>query len=153
FPPRRPSVNLQSAICNPPAMTVILTTPRLLLREMTLADVPFIAALLGDPEVTRFYPQVFGLTDAEAWVTRQIARYEQDGPGGWLAVDRASGEPVGQVGLSNLLVEGVIEPEIGYLIARARWRQGLASEAALAVRDHAFGTLGKPHVISLIRPI
>jgi ribosomal-protein-alanine N-acetyltransferase len=134
-------------------MTVILTTPRLLLREMTRDDLPFMTALLGDPEVTRFYPYVFGLSDAEEWVARQIARYEREGHGGWLAVDRATGEPVGQVGLSLQLVEGVMEPEIGYLIRRDRWRQGLAGEAACAVRDHAFGALGKLHVISLIRPI
>ena len=134
-------------------MTVILTTPRLLLRELTRDDLPFMAALLGDGEVTRFYPYVFSPGDAEAWVARQQERYRRDGHGGWLAVDRATGEPVGQVGLSLQLVEGVMEPEIGYLIRRDRWRQGLAGEAACAVRDHAFAALGKPHVISLIRPI
>jgi RimJ/RimL family protein N-acetyltransferase len=103
--------------------------------------------------VTRFYPQVYGLTDAEAWVARQMGRYERDGHGGWLAVDRATGEAVGQVGLSCQDVEGVMEPEIGYMIRRSCWGRGLASEAAVAVRDLAFGALGKPHVISLVRPI
>lgn len=134
-------------------MKLILTTPRLHLRELTRDDLPFMTELLGDAEVMRFYPQIYGLTDAEAWVDRQVARYANDGFGGWLAADRATGEPVGQVGMSRQIVDGTWEPEIGYLIRRSRWRQGLASEAALAVRDHAFGALGKPYVISLIRPI
>ena len=41
--------------------------------------------------------------------------------------------------------------EIAYLIHRPYWRQGLASEAASGVRDHAFGTLGQSRVVSLIR--
>ena len=44
------------------------------------------------------------------------------------------------------------EPEVGYLIHRPWWRRGYASEAAAAVLDHAFDTLGKPRVVSLIRP-
>lgn len=134
-------------------MSIILSTPRLHLRELTRDDLPFLAELLGDAEVMRFYPQDYVWRDAEAWLGRQLARYANDGHGGWLAVDRATGEPVGQVGLSLQLVEGAWEPEIGYLIRRSRWRQGLASEAAVAVRDHAFAVLNKPYVISLIRPI
>jgi RimJ/RimL family protein N-acetyltransferase len=48
-------------------------------------------------------------------------------------------------------VDGRSEPEIGYLIHRPFWRRGFATEAARATRDHAFGALDKPHVISLIR--
>jgi RimJ/RimL family protein N-acetyltransferase len=34
----------------------MLTTPRLVLREMTSADIDDMTALLGDPEVMRYYP-------------------------------------------------------------------------------------------------
>lgn len=49
-------------------------------------------------------------------------------------------------------VNGAREPEVGYLIHSPFWRRGLATEAALAVRDHAFTALDKPRVVSLIRP-
>jgi RimJ/RimL family protein N-acetyltransferase len=48
-------------------------------------------------------------------------------------------------------VEGQSETEIGYLVARAHWRRGIATEAALALREYAFSTLGRTRVISLIR--
>ncbi|HET6204204.1 MAG TPA: GNAT family N-acetyltransferase [Planctomycetota bacterium] len=130
----------------------VLETPRLALREMTLGDLDFVAGMLGDPEGMRFYPKPLSREESEAWVRRQIDRYERDGHGLWLVVEKASGHPVGQVGLSIQEVEGVREPEIGYLIHRPSWRRGFAAEAALATRDHAFAVLGKPRVISLVRP-
>jgi RimJ/RimL family protein N-acetyltransferase len=134
-------------------MKIVLETPRLILREMTLDDVDFMAAMLGDREVMRFSAQDYTRADAETWVRRQLDRYERDGHGGNLVVDKATGQPVGQVGLVRQLVEGNWEPEIGYIVHRTYWRRGYASEAALAVRDHAFGVLGKAHVVSMIRPI
>ena len=133
-------------------MKPVLETPRLALREMSLGDLDFVAAMLGHPEVMRFYPSVYSRDEARAWIERQRDRYARDGHGLWLAEDRATGEPVGQVGLLTQLVDGVEEPEIGYPIHHPFWRRGLASEAALGVRTWAFETLGHPRVISLIRP-
>jgi RimJ/RimL family protein N-acetyltransferase len=139
--------------CEDAAMKIILETPRLVLREMTPGDLDFLADLLGDPQVMRFYPQDYARADAEAWLGRALDRYARHGHAHWLVLDRAAGHPVGQVGLVRQTVEGVDEDEIGYLIHRPFWRHGYASEAACAVRDHAFGPLGRDHVISLIRPI
>jgi RimJ/RimL family protein N-acetyltransferase len=134
-------------------MKIIVETPRLVLREMTLGDVDFMESLLTDREIMRFYAQDFTRSDAEAWVRRQLERYTTDGHGGYLAVERDTLAPVGQVGLARQLVEGNYEPEVGYILHRRFWRRGYATEAARAVRDHAFGVLGKPHVVSMIRPI
>lgn len=70
----------------------------------------------------------------------------------WLTSLRETGEPIGQIGLLKQHVDGVDEAEIGYLVHAPYWRQGYAHEAAAAVRDYAFHTLGKERVISLIRP-
>ncbi len=134
-------------------MKKVFETPRLRLRQMSLDDLDFVAAMLSHPEVMRFYPKLYSRQEATSWIERQLDRYERHGHGLWLAEDRATGEPRGQVGLLIQEVDGVEEPEIGYLIHRPFWRQGLATEAALATRDWAFGTLGLPRVISLIRPV
>ncbi len=68
----------------------------------------------------------------------------------WLAVEKASGTPVGQAGLLSQVVDGVVEPEVSYHIAEPYRRRGFAREAALAVRDWAFAR-GHDHVIALIR--
>jgi len=133
-------------------MKAILETPRLRLREMSLGDLDFIAAMLSHPEVMRFYPKLYSREEATTWIERQLGRYERHGHGLWLVEDRATGEPRGQVGLLIQEVDGDEEPEVGYLIHHPFWRQGLATEAALATRDWAFNTLGLARVISLIRP-
>jgi RimJ/RimL family protein N-acetyltransferase len=129
----------------------ILETPRLSLREMTRDDLDFVAAMLADPEVMRYYPKCYSRDEAAEWVERQLGRYRDSGRGLWLVTDRHSGEPVGQVGLIAPRYEAVPFDEIGYLIHRPYWRRGLASEAADGVRDHAFGARGQARVVSLIR--
>lgn len=133
-------------------MKTILETRRVALREMSLDDLDFVAAMLAHPEVMRYYPQLYSRDEARAWIERQLGRYARYGHGLWLVEDRATGEPVGQVGLVMQLVDGVEEPEIGYLIDRPFWRRGLATEAALGVRTWAFDARGLERVISLIRP-
>ena len=134
-------------------MKTILETPRLLLREITPHDLGFVETMLADEETMRFYPQRYTRADAEAWVKRQVDRYGREGHGLWLVVGKETKQPVGQVGLVNMLVEGEWMAETGYLVHRPYWRRGYASEAALAVRDHAFTVLNKPFVVAQIREI
>lgn len=132
---------------------LILQTPRLSLREMTWDDLDFVAMMLGDPLVMRHYPKCHSRDEAKAWLQKQLERYRDDGHGLWLAASRSRGEPIGQIGLLKQQVDDIDEPEIGYLVHHPYWRQGYAAEAAGAVRDYAFGELGKSRVISLIRPV
>ncbi|HKS31177.1 MAG TPA: GNAT family N-acetyltransferase, partial [Chthoniobacterales bacterium] len=44
------------------------------------------------------------------------------------------------------------EVEIGYRLHPDYWNRGLITEAARAVRDHAFAALKLPRVISLVHP-
>ena len=133
-------------------MRFVLETDRLALREMSLDDLDFVATMLADPQVMRFYPKCYSREESAGWIERQLERYARDGHGLWLVLERETGQPVGQVGLTVQQVDGVAEPEVGYLIHRPFWRRGFASEAAAATRDHAFRELGLPRVISLIRP-
>jgi RimJ/RimL family protein N-acetyltransferase len=130
----------------------ILETARLVLREMVLADLDFVASMLADPEVMRYWPRCYTRDEAEAWVRRQRERYQRHGHGYWLALARGTGRPVGQAGLLLSKVEGRQEAALGYIIHRPFWRLGYATEAAAACRDYAFDRAGKKRVIALVRP-
>ena len=133
-------------------MEPVWETERLRAREMSLADLDFVAAMLAHPEVMRFYPRRYSRAEARGWVERQLGRYREHGHALWLVEERAGGEPVGQVGLLWQQVNSAPQPEVGYLVHRPFWRRGYATEAALATRDHAFHALDMPRVVSLIRP-
>ena len=133
-------------------MNVILETARLRLRQLVADDRDFMAEMLADAEVMRYYPRRLTRELSSDWIARQMARYQADGYGLWLAEEKATGDPVGQVGLVRQEINGADECEVGYLIHQPYWRQGFATEGALACRDYAFTTLHKPRVISLVRP-
>jgi RimJ/RimL family protein N-acetyltransferase len=132
---------------------IILDTARLTLREMTPDDIEFIAEMMAHPEVNFFYERRFSREESEIWLKRQIERYERDGTGLWLVFERATGQPVGQVGLAIQTVQGERLPEVGWLLHRTYWGRGYATEAGAAVRDSALNVWGHPRIISLIRPV
>jgi [ribosomal protein S5]-alanine N-acetyltransferase len=134
-------------------MDYFLTTDRLTFREITHDDLDFIAEMLGDPVVMRFYPYLMDRVGAQEWINRAIERQARDGHSFWLVSNKETGEPIGQVGLLKQEVEGTTESEIGYMLHHRHWRNDYAREAAVAVRNYAFIQLGKQRVISLIRPI
>lgn len=130
----------------------ILETPRLLLRKHTMADVPAMEAVLGDPVTMQFYPSAFDRQGVVDWIQRSLDRYERDGHGLWAMLLKGSHELIGDCGCSLQEVEGTNEFEIGYHVRRDLWGRGYATEAARACMNYAFTTLGAKRLISMIRP-
>jgi RimJ/RimL family protein N-acetyltransferase len=131
--------------------TVILTTPRLLLRTFRLDDLPKYASLNADPEVARYLggPLTREHSDHIAgWAQR---RYEEEGLG-LLAVERREdGEFLGMCGLHHQ-ESFPDDVEAAWRLARKHWGRGYATEAATGWLDHAFGALDLPRVISITEP-
>lgn len=100
----------------------------------------------------RFYPHPFSVEESRAWIERTRQRYELDGFALLAVEDRTTGDFLGNVGPAVQVVDGVDEVELGWSIAPAHTRQGIATEAAIACRDWVWSTLAVDHVISLVRP-
>ena len=77
---------------------------------------------------------------------------QQYGFGLWATIYLENGRFIGRCGLIPQEIEGVAEVEIGYMLAKAYWVKGLATEAALAIRNYGFHKLGCSRLISLIDP-
>jgi RimJ/RimL family protein N-acetyltransferase len=79
--------------------------------------------------------------------------YELWGFGLWAVVEKKERQVIGFCGFSRFPdVGGQSETEIGYRLARAYWGRGLATEAAIAVRDFGFQTLCLPRLVAIIDP-
>jgi ribosomal-protein-alanine N-acetyltransferase len=130
---------------------VILETPRLLLRELVPADLDDLHLILGDPETMRFYPEPKTRAGTLTWIEWCRRSYRDNGFGLWALIMEETGALVGDCGLMLQDVEGEQLLEVGYHVRRSHWRQGLATEAALACRDHAFEVVGVDRLIALVR--
>jgi len=130
----------------------ILETSRLILREFCTDDADALALVLSDPETMRFYPAPYDRAGVENWIARNLRRYTDDGHGLWAMILKATGELIGDCGLTVQEVDGSTETEVGYHVRRDLWGQGLATEAARACRDYGFARLSVERIISLIRP-
>lgn len=67
---------------------VVLTTERLVLREMCREDQASLNKMLQDPEVMYAYAHAFSDEEAEEWLERQLARYRQYGFGLWAVISK-----------------------------------------------------------------
>jgi RimJ/RimL family protein N-acetyltransferase len=128
--------------------TVILTTPRLLLRTFRLDDLPAYAALNAHPEVARWLGGPLSRERSDSIAAWAQQCYEEEGIG-LLAVERREdGAFLGMCGLHHQH-SYPDEIEVAWRLAYEFWGQGYATEAASAWLDHAFGRLDLPRVISI----
>jgi ribosomal-protein-alanine N-acetyltransferase len=123
---------------------VRLTTRRLVLRRMAMADAPALHEVLCDAETMRYWSTLphQRLAETEAWVTRTmeaVASGESDD----FVVTR-EGQVIGKAGLWR-------GDELGILIVRSQWGQGLATEALRAVIGRAFDR-GAPRIEADVDP-
>ena len=131
--------------------TAIIETERLYLREMTPRDHGVLHRLFSDPVAMAHYPQPFDAEMTDGWIAWSRRNYREHGFGLWAVVRKADRALIGDCGLTFQKIDGVEELEIGYHLLRAYWRQGYATEAALACRDYAFDALGRDRVVSWMR--
>lgn len=121
----------------------IIETERLILRRMRLQDAEDLFAYGSDPEVTRTttWPTHLSIDDSRAFLTMVLEQYECGEHAGWGIEHRADGKFIGTVGFGSFTQNGYVA-ELGYVIARPYWGQGLTTEAARAVIRFGFDYLG-----------
>jgi RimJ/RimL family protein N-acetyltransferase len=104
----------------------------------------------SDDEVMRILGEQGALNPGQAWdnLMKLAGHWSLKGFGHWALEDRATGALVGRAGL--LRPPDWPDLEVGWMVERARWGQGLAGEAARAAVAWAERELGARHVISLI---
>lgn len=114
-----------------------LTTERLILRAITMADWEPYATMWADPQVTTFIGGQPRPRDV-AWPKfgQAAGMWALVSYGNWAVIDRADGVFLGIAGLSDFK-RGIVDmdafPEAGWAFAAASWGRGVASEAIDAV--------------------
>lgn len=130
-------------------MIPALETRRLILRAFREADFPAYAAF-WDSDLALHVGGRCGRADAWRRMAMYAGHWLLRGYGIWAMESRADGAFLGQCGL--WFPEAWPEPEIHWLLLAQAQGQGFATEAALAVRAHAYGALAWRSVVSCIAP-
>lgn len=132
----------------------VLSTQRLVLRELTREDAPFVRRLLNDPSFLRYIGDrgVRDLDDARRYIERgMLDSYARHGFGLWLVERCDAGDaPIGLCGL--VIRDGLPALDIGFAFLPQWWSRGYAHEAAAAVMAHARRVLGLDRVLAIASP-
>jgi len=87
-----------------------------------------------------------------AWIIRQMGRYKNELVGYFLAIDRESKKAVGQIGLMWNDIQGQRCLEVGYILSKAEWGKGYATEGAKALLDYGFNLFKLNKIYATMRP-
>lgn len=123
-----------------------LATARLVLRRFTAADLDWLHGLNGDAEVKRHMGGPATRAETETMLRERILGYYERHPGlgMWVTLERTTGAPVGFHLLNN--IQGASELQVGYVLARAYWGLGYATEMCVALLRYGFAQLALPRV-------
>jgi ribosomal-protein-alanine N-acetyltransferase len=130
---------------------MILETSRLILRPFRKEDIGRLAELMANRDFMRFSLGPYTRKQTKT-VLQNFLSWKKAGLASPFAVVLRENHNV--LGYCGFLHHSEVpeEVEIGYRLDPTYWNRGLITEAALAVRDYAFGDLKLPRVISLIHP-
>lgn len=121
-----------------------IETARLTLREFLPTDWPAVLAYQSDPRYLRYYAWESRTRDQVEAFVAMFVRNQQAHPRlkFQIAVTlRSDGRLIGNCGVRLPSPDSRVA-DLGYELAPDEWGNGYATEAALAMRDFAFATLG-----------
>lgn len=131
----------------------VVTTQRLVLRRLSVADAPFILRLVNEPSWLQFIGDkgVRTLDDARNYlVNGPLAMYARHGFGLYRVDVGASGVPAGMCGLIRR--DQLPDVDLGFAFLPEYWGQGLARESAAAVLAYGRRVLGLRRVVAITSP-
>ncbi|MCR5507364.1 MAG: GNAT family N-acetyltransferase [Lachnospiraceae bacterium] len=130
----------------------ILKTDRLILREMTVADVDRLYEIYEGDGITKYMEPLYEDRAREVEYTKDYIRnmYEFCGYGLWLVIEKDTCRIVGRAGVTGR--EGYDDAELGYVIEKDRQGIGYATEACSAIIGYARDVLGMKSLNCFVQP-
>ena len=129
---------------------MIIETPRLHMRKLTIEDADFVFKLVNEPSFLENIGDkgVRNLEDARQFILEgPWTSHQERGYGEFLVELKEGGDPIGLCGL--LFRESLNVSDIGCAFLPKYWRRGYAYEAACAVMEYGRSTLGIDKIVGL----
>lgn len=132
--------------------SIILSTDRLVIKELTEEDMNELFLLYRDPEIMEFIDDISNTLEIEKEKHRAYIRYAYQyyGFGLWGIFLKESMQLIGRCGVELKSVEGKEEYEIGYLIGKKYQGNGYARECTEAILQYFFQHYDVNRIIAVI---
>ena len=132
---------------------MIMESSRLIIREISEADINCLAAMLADEKVMEFSVNgSMSRSQTLEFIKWCQSSYENHGIGPWALENKSDGSFVGFSGLNKELIDGVEEVHVGYRLARNYWQKGFATESVNSVVEHGLNSESLGHILAIIEP-
>lgn len=130
---------------------VITKSRRLIIREMSVEDVPALYDIYKGNVLNYIEPLKDPATERELAESYIKSMYGFYGYGMWLVVRKSDNRIIGRAGFSEReMPDGNVKTELGYLIGEEYQKQGYAYEACTAILEYAKENLDFEEVIACI---
>ncbi|MGH8372689.1 MAG: GNAT family N-acetyltransferase [Gammaproteobacteria bacterium] len=131
-------------------MTFRIETERLLIRPWEISDRPTYERFVADTEMMRFiaHGRVWDAARIDAYFARQAEFLATHGCCVGAVILKQNREIIGMGGIQPLDKLGMFE--FAWLIWKAYWGQGFATEMARGCQEHAFRIMHLPKVAAVI---
>ncbi|WP_443944130.1 GNAT family N-acetyltransferase [Pedobacter sp. AW1-32] len=135
-------------------MNILIETPRLLIRQLELADAPGMFEMDSNPSVQKYLGMQPVRSIEESIKSIQFIRqqYLDYGVGRWAVIEKETDNFIGWSGfkwITDLTNGHRNYPDLGYRFLERAWGKGYASEAAIAAVDYGFKTLAYPEIFGI----
>jgi len=129
-----------------------IKTARLTLRPFRESDAAPLHHILGEEGVLRYFPNTRppSIEGTQKLIQAQLRHWEENGYGWWAVEPRESVDLIGWNGLQYL--PETAEVEVGYLLKKSYWGQGLAAEGGIEGLRYGFDELGLDEIIAIVHP-
>jgi len=130
-----------------------IETPRTIVRLLEHADLPGLMSVNGDEQVTRYLPYDAWKSpaDAAAWYARMMGLQDQGLALQFVVSARLPGATIGTCLLFQYDLPSR-RAALGYVLARAYWRQGYMCEVLQALISHGFTVMGLRRIEAEVVP-
>ena len=107
---------------------VKIETERLIVREFIRLDIDNLYSLLSDPIVMKHCSGPLNMKETQKWLETIMRYYNKYGYNYWAAIDKTTGEFIGQLGIIQQEVDDEWIDCIAFMICKDKWGKGYATE-------------------------
>jgi RimJ/RimL family protein N-acetyltransferase len=129
-----------------------LPTTHLTLRAFRLEDAPALHAILSEKDILQYFPnpQTPTREQTQRFITHQLEHWKNHDFGWWAVTHRDTRALLGWNGLQYL--PETDEVEVGFLVSKAYWGKGFATEGAIASLQFGFEEHQLDAIVGIVHP-